>query len=63
MQHGFATRNGLLAANLARADYTGIERVLELSYGGFLVPLMLVPNRRPPLRKSLYLITWEQSGK
>lgn len=35
MQHGFASRNGLLAALLARADYTGIERVLELPYGGF----------------------------
>ena len=35
MQHGFAARNGLLAALLARANYTGIERVLELPYGGF----------------------------
>lgn len=35
MQHGFAARNGVLAAFLARADYTGIERVLERSYGGF----------------------------
>ena len=35
MQHGFAARNGVLAAFLARADHTGIERVLERSYGGF----------------------------
>lgn len=35
MQHGFAARNGILAAFLARAEYTGIERVLERSYGGF----------------------------
>ena len=34
-QHGFAARNGLLAAFLARADYKGIERVLERPYGGF----------------------------
>ena len=36
MQHGFAARNGLLAALLARAGYTGIENVLDLPYGGFL---------------------------
>lgn len=35
MQHGFAARNGVLAVFLARADYTGIERVLERSHGGF----------------------------
>ena len=35
MQHGFAARNGLLAALLARANYTGIEGVLERPYGGF----------------------------
>ena len=36
MQHDFAASNGVLAAFTARADYTGIERVLERSYGGFL---------------------------
>ena len=36
MQHGFAARNGLLAVLLARANYTGIEGVLERSYGGFI---------------------------
>lgn len=35
MQHGFAARNGIFAVFLVRADYTGIERVLERSYGGF----------------------------
>ena len=36
MQHGFASRNGLLGAVLARNDYTGIEDVYEQKYGGFL---------------------------
>ncbi|MEI9988678.1 MAG: MmgE/PrpD family protein [Rhizomicrobium sp.] len=36
MQHGFATRNGLYAAHLAAAGYTGIKRVFEREYGGFL---------------------------
>lgn len=36
MQHGFPSRNGLLAAFLARSDYTGIECVLERPYGGFI---------------------------
>jgi 2-methylcitrate dehydratase PrpD len=36
MQHGFAARNGLLAATLAAARYTGIKRVFEREYGGFL---------------------------
>lgn len=36
MQHGFAARNGLYAAALAAAGYTGIDQVLERPYGGFL---------------------------
>ncbi|KAK5991803.1 Cis-aconitate decarboxylase-like protein oryM [Cladobotryum mycophilum] len=36
MQHGFAARNGLLGAMLARAGYVGIKRVFEREYGGFL---------------------------
>jgi 2-methylcitrate dehydratase PrpD len=36
MQHGFAARNGLLAATLAAGGYTGIKRVFERPYGGFL---------------------------
>lgn len=35
MQHGFAVRNGLCAALLARGGYTGIEQVLDVPYGGF----------------------------
>ena len=37
MQHGFASRNGILATFLAREDYSGIERVLERFYFGFLI--------------------------
>jgi 2-methylcitrate dehydratase PrpD len=36
MHHGFASRNGLYAAHLAAAGYTGIKRVFEREYGGFL---------------------------
>lgn len=36
MQHGFAARNGLLAAYLAQGGYVGIKRVFEREYGGFL---------------------------
>lgn len=36
MQHGFASRNGLLGALLAKEGYTGIEQVYEQPYGGFL---------------------------
>jgi len=36
MHHGFSSRNGLYAAFLAAAGYTGIKRVFERDYGGFL---------------------------
>ncbi|PTU19046.1 hypothetical protein P175DRAFT_0518409 [Aspergillus ochraceoroseus IBT 24754] len=36
MQHGFAVRNGLFAAFMARSGYSGIKQVLERPYGGFL---------------------------
>jgi 2-methylcitrate dehydratase PrpD len=36
MHHGFASRNGFYAAGLAAAGYTGIKRVFEREYGGFL---------------------------
>jgi len=36
MHHGFATRAGLSAAFLAAHGYTGIKRVFEREYGGFL---------------------------
>ena len=36
MQHGFAVRNGLFAALLAKGGYVGIKKVYEREYGGFL---------------------------
>jgi aconitate decarboxylase len=36
MHHGMASRNGLYAAVLAQGGYTGIKRVFECGYGGFL---------------------------
>jgi aconitate decarboxylase len=36
MHHGFSSRNGLYAAFLAARGYTGIKRVFEREYGGFL---------------------------
>ncbi|GES65502.1 immune-responsive protein [Aspergillus terreus] len=36
MQHGFAARNGLFGALLAKSGYTGIKQVFEEPYGGFL---------------------------
>ena len=36
MHHGFSARNGLYAALLAAGGYTGIKRVYEREYGGFL---------------------------
>ena len=36
MHHGIASRNGFYAAMLASAGYTGIKRVFEREYGGFL---------------------------
>eukprot|EP01036_Dinobryon_divergens_P009615 gene9615-12859_t len=36
MHHGFSARNGLYAAVLAEGGYTGIKRVFEREYGGFL---------------------------
>jgi 2-methylcitrate dehydratase PrpD len=36
MHHGLASRNGFYAAGLAAHGYTGIKRVFEREYGGFL---------------------------
>jgi aconitate decarboxylase len=36
MQHGFAARNGVLAAALAAGGYQGIDQVFERDFGGFL---------------------------
>jgi 2-methylcitrate dehydratase PrpD len=35
MQHGFAARNGFYSAALAASGYTGIDRVFEREYGGY----------------------------
>ena len=48
MQHGFAARNGLLAALLARAGYIGIKKVYERPYGGFLAAFGQGSNQDPP---------------
>jgi aconitate decarboxylase len=48
MQHGFASRNGLLAAFLAKGGYVGIKRVFELDYGGFLKQFSLGNGKTPP---------------
>lgn len=36
MQHGFAARNGLFSALMAKECYTGIDKVFERPYGGYL---------------------------
>src|SRR6478736_9192455 len=36
MHHGLAARNGCYAAGLAQAGYTGIKKVFERPYGGYL---------------------------
>ena len=36
MQHGFAARNGLFSALMSMEGYTGIDKVFERPYGGFL---------------------------
>ena len=47
MQHGFAARNGLLAAFLARRGYIGIKKVYEREYGGFLKQFSLGNGKEP----------------
>ncbi|GAE00238.1 conserved hypothetical protein [Paecilomyces variotii No. 5] len=48
MQHGFAARNGLFAALLAKGGYSGIKRVFEEEYGGFLSVFGESSGRNPP---------------
>jgi aconitate decarboxylase len=48
MHHGFAARNGLLAAILAQGGYTGIKGVFEQSYGGFLKQFSAGNGKEPP---------------
>jgi aconitate decarboxylase len=51
MQHGFAARNGLFAALMARGGYVGIKKVYERPYGGFLAAFGQGSNQDP-----LYLV-------
>jgi aconitate decarboxylase len=48
MQHGFAARNGLFAALMARSGYVGIKKVFERSYGGFLSTFGQGSGQDPP---------------
>ena len=47
MQHGFASRNGLLGALLARGGYVGIKKVFERTYGGYLTMFSQGSGRDP----------------
>jgi aconitate decarboxylase len=47
MQHGFAARNGLFAALLARSGYVGIKKIFEREYGGFLSTFSLGSGKEP----------------
>ncbi|TGJ87826.1 hypothetical protein E0Z10_g930 [Xylaria hypoxylon] len=48
MQHGFASRNGLFAVLMASQGYTGIRKVLETPYGGFISTFGNGGTREPP---------------
>ena len=48
MQHGFAARNGVFAALLAKGGYTGIKKVFEEPYGGFLAAFGQGSGKEPP---------------
>jgi aconitate decarboxylase len=48
MQHGFAARNGLFAALLAKGGYAGIKQVFEEPYGGFLAVFGQGSGKEPP---------------
>lgn len=48
MQHGFAARNGLFAALLAKGGYAGIKQVFEEPYGGFLAAFGQGSGKEPP---------------
>ena len=50
MQHGFAARNGLLAAMLASGGYVGIKKVFERPYGGFLAMFSQGSGMDPPYK-------------
>lgn len=47
MQHGFAARNGLFSALLARSGYKGIKKIFERPYGGYLSMFTQGSKREP----------------
>ena len=47
MQHGFAARNGLFGALLARSGYKGIKKVFERPYGGYLSMFTMGSEQKP----------------
>ncbi|KAH7225859.1 hypothetical protein BKA60DRAFT_663185 [Fusarium oxysporum] len=67
MHHGFAARNGLLAAVLAQGGYVGIKQVFERrEYGGFLKQFSSgngkQPQYRPQELTSELGIRWQTNG-
>ena len=47
MQHGFAARNGLFGALLARSGYQGIKKVFERPYGGYCSMFTMGSEQKP----------------
>ena len=47
MQHGFAARNGLFSALVSKEGYTGIDKVFERPYGGYLSTFMQGSGHEP----------------
>ena len=47
MQHGFAARNGLFSALLARSGYKGIKKIFERPYGGYLSMFTMGSDQKP----------------
>ena len=52
MQHGFAARNGLLGALLAKGGYQGFRKVFERPYGGYLATFSLGSKQNPAYNPS-----------
>lgn len=52
MQHGFAARNGLFSALLARSGYKGIKKVFERPYGGYLSMFTMGSEQKPRYREA-----------
>ncbi|GAA0995702.1 MmgE/PrpD family protein [Acrocarpospora macrocephala] len=61
MHHGFAARAGFYAAGLAAAGYTGIKRVFEREYGGFLAVFGEGHDPRPQQITAELGTRWETS--